>query len=45
MSAPVLDTAAGLHDLELSGDIGDTALDDVVEVHHRCVADELRLDS
>jgi hypothetical protein len=38
---PVLDTAAGLHDLELGGDVGDAALDDLVEVHHGCLADEL----
>jgi hypothetical protein len=42
---PVLDTTTGLHNLELSSNIGDGALDDVVEIHHWCLADELRLDS
>lgn len=42
---PVLDTATGLHNLELSSNIGDRALDDVVEVNHWCLADELRMEN
>ena len=38
---PLLDTAAGLHDLELGGDVGDAAVGDLVEVHHGRLADEL----
>jgi len=42
---PVLDATTGLHNLELSSDIGDRALDDVVEIYHWCLADELRFNS
>jgi hypothetical protein len=41
---PVLDTATGLHNLELSSDIGNTSLDDVVEIYHWSLADELQSD-
>jgi len=42
-SVPVLDAATGLHNLKLSSNIGDSALDDVVEIHHWRLADELRM--
>jgi hypothetical protein len=42
---PVLDATTGLHNLKLSSNIGDRALDDIVEIYHWCLADELQLDS
>jgi hypothetical protein len=37
---PVIDAAAGLHCLELRGNVGDTTLDNLVEVQHGSLANE-----
>lgn len=40
--SPVLDAAAGLHNLQLGHDVGNGALDHLVQVHHRGAANELQ---
>jgi hypothetical protein len=38
---PILDSAAGLHCLELGGNVSNTTLDNLAEIHHGSLANEL----
>lgn len=41
-SLPVLHTGAGLHDLQLCRNVSDTAINNLVQVHHGCLSNQLQ---